>query len=317
MPKICYVPKDFRAKDLDKIAVCNSIIEEYAAQGFDLTLRQLYYQLVSRDYIANNIREYSNLGTLVSSARLAGLIDWSHIVDRVRNLETHNSWDDPESIVDAAAQDFHLNRWKDQNAYVEVWIEKNALRGVIEPVCTELDVPYFVCIGYTSQSEMWRAARRLVSKFREGKEITILHLGDHDPSGRDMTRDISERLDLFMSTDLAPYARRERRFYGVEVNRLALNWNQIEQYTPPPNPAKLMDPRARVYIEEFGDESWELDALSPTTIAEIIRDAVHAHIDWDKWDEVEDSETQGKTLLETVSRRWSEVQEFLEGGENE
>jgi hypothetical protein len=314
MPKICYVPKDFRAKDLDKIAVCNSIIEEYAAQGFDLTLRQLYYQLVSRDYIANNIREYSNLGTLVSSARLAGLIDWSHIVDRVRNLETHASWDDPESIVDSAAQGFHLDRWKDQDTYVEVWIEKNALRGVIEPVCTELDVPYFVCIGYTSQSEMWSAARRLERRILGGQTPVILHLGDHDPSGRDMTRDIQERLDLFIRTDLKE---KGRGFYGVEVNRLALNWNQIEQYAPPPNPAKLTDPRARVYIEEFGDESWELDALSPTTIAEIIRDAVHDHIDWEKWDEVEDSETQGKTLLETVSRRWSEVQEFLEGGEDE
>lgn len=78
----------------------------------------------------------------------------------------------------------------------------------------------------------------------------ILHLGDHDPSGIDMTRDISDRLELFGA--------------DVEVKRIALNWDQIDEFTPPPNPAKLSDSRAGAYIAEYGDESWELDALEPT-----------------------------------------------------
>lgn len=109
MPKICYTPKKFNAASLQKIAVINGIINEYMAQGFDLTLRQLYYQMVSRDYIANNIREYKNLGVLVSDARLAGYIDWNSIVDRVRNLQTIPSWDDPSDIIGSAAYSFRTD----------------------------------------------------------------------------------------------------------------------------------------------------------------------------------------------------------------
>jgi hypothetical protein len=309
MPKICYTPKNFGVAAQERIAVCNAIIEDYEAQGFDLTLRQLYYQLVSRDYIANNVREYKNLGVLISDARLAGLVDWERIVDRVRNLRKLPSWDSPAEIISSAAYDFHMSRWQDQETYVEVWIEKNALIGVIEPICDELDIPYFACVGYTSQSEMWGAARRLERQVRQGKTVVILHLGDHDPSGKDMTRDIQDRLSLFVGTDLRKLG---VRWGGVEVDRLALNWDQVEQFNPPPNPAKLTDSRATAYIEEFGLESWELDALDPATIAGIIRTAVSKYVNEDKWQEVEEEEETGKTLLNLAVAKWDEVSSFLQ-----
>ena len=312
MPKIVYVPKNFGEAAMAKINLCNSIIDEYAAQGFDLTLRQLYYQFVSRGYIANTLNEYKNLGVLVNDARLAGYIDWGRIVDRVRNLRKLPAWDSPESILESAADGFHMNRWETQENYVEVWIEKNALIGVIEPICDELDLPYFACIGYTSQSEMWTAARRLQYRMQQGKTPIILHLGDHDPSGIDMTRDIQERLELFIGTDQRA---KGRRFQGIELQRLALNWDQVEQYAPPPNPAKLSDSRANAYILEYGDESWELDALDPTTIAQIIRTAVNDFIDWDKWAEIEEEETESKKRLQQVADRWNEVSDYL--GEEE
>lgn len=183
MPKVCYVRKAFREATLALIEVANDIIQEYAAQGFDLTLRQLYYQLVARDLIPNTQREYKRLGSIVNDARLAGLIDWDHIVDRTRFLRRLSHWDGPEDIVKACADQFRVDKWQNQPVRVEVWIEKDALVGVIEGVCNELDVPYFSCRGYTSQSEMWGASLRLGSYSLKKQTPIILHFGDHRPIG--------------------------------------------------------------------------------------------------------------------------------------
>lgn len=312
MPKICYIDKKFGAAALEKIDVINIIIAEYAAQGFDLTLRQLYYQLVSRDYIANNLREYKNLGTLVSDARLAGHIDWDSIVDRVRSLRRLPTWDSPAQIIDSARRSYHMDRWADQEYRVEVWVEKNALIGVIDPVCTRLDVPYFACIGYNSQSEAWGAAQRILGYLAEDKKVIVLHLGDHDPSGKDMSRDIDDRFRLFLEQDLADRDLSER-LDNFAVKRIALNWDQIEQYNPPPNPTKLTDSRATGYIEEFGLECWELDALSPTVIAALIEAEVNQYRDMENWSHTESVENAGKRLLQKTVRNWPTVVRTLEG----
>lgn len=299
MPKICYRQKKFNADRLDKIAKANEIIEEYRQQGFELTLRQLYYQFVSRDFIANNQREYKNLGDIINDARLAGLVDWEAIVDRTRNLQSLANWETPADIIKACANQYRVDKWAEQQYRVECWIEKDALVGVIEGVCNELDIDYFSCRGYTSQSEMWSAAMRLREYMRSGQVPLILHLGDHDPSGKDMTRDITDRL--------AEFAGRE-----VEVKRLALNMPQVEEYSPPPNPAKITDSRAEKYIEEFGQESWELDALEPAVIAQLIRDAVVEVRDEDDWDKAVAEEAKQKEQLAKVSAKWNTIIEELE-----
>ncbi len=116
---------------------------------------------------------------------------------------------------------------------------------MFEPICEELDVPYFSCRGYTSQSEMWAAAQRLLGYIwaKQRQHVTILHFGDHDPSGIDMTRDIRERLSLFCGGE------------GFAVRRIALNMDQVRQYDPPPNPAKLTDTRVDAYLRKYGDDS--------------------------------------------------------------
>ena len=298
MPKICYIKKNFRPATLQLIAIANNIIDEYAAQGFDLTLRQLYYQLVARGYIENSERSYKNVGSTIDDARLAGLIDWNRIVDRTRNLRSNGHFNDPAHIMKAAATSFQIDKWSRQPHRVEVWVEKDALIGVVEVAARRLDVPYFACRGYTSQSEMWAAAQRLRTWRRRGQTPVILYLGDHDPSGIDMTRDVLDRMMLFAG--------------GMQVERLALNWDQVEMYNPPPNPAKLTDSRAEGYIARFGMSSWELDALDPTTIAGLIETAVMSFRDEDLWDEAVDEEQEGIRLLTEASDRWEDVAEFLE-----
>lgn len=301
MPRIAYVEKRFTAATLDLINTAERICAEYAAQGFDLTLRQLYYQFVARGLLANKQTEYKRLGSIVNDARLAGLLDWDYIVDRTRNLRGLPHWQAPESIIRSAAASYRTDRWAEQPHRVEVWIEKDALVGVIQGVCERHDVDYFSCRGYTSQSELWGAAQRLARYERRGQKPVVIHLGDHDPSGIDMTRDITERLELFGA---------ER----VEVCRIALNMPQVEEYQPPPNPAKLTDSRAGGYIRRFGPSSWELDALDPTTLDRLIEDEIWAWRDADLWETATRSMEAERAQLTAACQRWDEVSRFL-GGE--
>lgn len=297
MPKIAYIDKRFSANSWAVIDQANRIIADYSAQGFDLTLRQLYYQFVARGLVPNRDSEYKRLGSVVNDARLAGLIDWNAIQDMTRYVRSLSHWDSPEEVIASAATNYRRDMWETQSYRPEVWIEKDALVGVISGVCEELDVPYFSCRGYTSQSEMWSAGQRLRRYVRQGQTPVILHLGDHDPSGIDMTRDITDRLALFMG--------------GCEINRLALNMNQVRTYRPPPNPAKITDSRFIGYLQLYGEESWELDALEPRVLADLIRGALERFIDTAAWEERTALVAEETATLEEAARRWDEVSDFL------
>ena len=169
---------------------------------------------------------------------------------------------------------------------------------------------HFSCRGYVSQSEQWRAGQRFLDQMRAGKRVVVLHLGDHDPSGIDMTRDITDRLTKFaffdwvkdhrekfaeyeggvgysdIATDIADHIDDinpgDALHSPLQVERIALNYDQVERYDPPPNPAKLTDARASSYIDEYGPESWELDALPPDVLAELIQEHIDALTDHDR-----------------------------------
>ncbi len=290
--RICYRDISFRPSSLELIAQVNNVTDEYRSKSYDLTLRQVYYQLVAAGIIPNNERSYKNLGNLISDGRLAGLIDWDAIIDRTRNLRQNSHWASPAQIISAVASQFAYDKWDGQENYVEVWVEKDALVGIVGQICGRLDIPYFSCRGYVSQSEMWSAAQRL-SAYGANRDIVIIHLGDHDPSGRDMSRDIVERLELFGVTP--------------EFRRIALNMDQIEQYNPPPNPTKLTDSRCQGYINEFGYECWELDALKPEVIEELIRDAILDYCDLSIFDNVKAREAKEREMLRKVSSDWHEI----------
>jgi len=297
MPKIAYVEKSFARPTVAILEQANVIIEEYQDQGFTLTLRQLYYQFVSRDLVANTMKSYKRIGSVINDGRLAGLIDWNAIEDRTRNLQSLPSWSSPKDIIESAAYGYRRDLWDGQRVRIEVWIEKEALAGVFQPVCEEFRVPFFCCRGYTSQSEMWTAARRLCKYERDGHVPIILHFGDHDPSGIDMTRDIIDRMGIF-GLDLT-------------LTRLALNMDQVDEYGPPPNPAKMTDSRFAGYVAEYGEESWELDALEPRLLAGLVRKAVTSNIDMGAWEDAVEQETGEKGSLEDCATRWDDVVGFI------
>lgn len=290
MPKIQYLKKKFSKASLAKIAQAEKIINEYQDGGLELTLRQLYYQFVARALIPNEDREYKKLGATISDARLAGLIDWYAIVDRTRNLLSSPHWDSPADIIKAAAQSYAVDKWQNQRTRCEVWIEKDALIGVIERPCSALDVPYFSCRGYTSQSAMWEAAvrmRRANEKYN--CKTIVFHFGDHDPSGVDMTRDIQERL-ILLSGDT-----------NIKVKRVALSMDQIAKYKPPPNPAKISDSRAYKYIKKYGTDSWELDALEPSLLNKLVTKSISNIMDKKKYDSYKRKEERERLKINKIA----------------
>ena len=323
MPRIAYISKDFSAQSLEIIERSNAICAEFQRQGINLTLRGLYYRLVARDLFPDSRRwrkvdtgrwvrdedgtknadpNYKWLGDIINDARLAGLVDWNYLEDVTRNLRSLAHWDDPESIMDSVASQYRNDRWAVQPRHVEVWIEKDALLGVIQGVCNANDVGYFSCRGYTSQTAMWEAAQRLMRIQREGsQDLVIIHLGDHDPSGIDMTRDIETRLNLFGC-------------YPT-VERIALNMDQVRVYDPPPNPAKLTDSRVTGYIEQYGDESWELDALDPSVLIALIQDEIEVWRDADLWEQETAKQDRERGQLAAVRERWNDVVALVGGGE--
>lgn len=296
MPKIIYTEKRFTAQTEGIITTAERIIEEYQAQGFSLTLRQLYYQFVARGLLPNTDQSYNKLGNIISDARRAGRIDWNAIEDRTRFLRELANWDKPQSILESARDSYHRDLWANQEMRFEVWIEKDALVGVIEAVCKENDVPYFSCRGYVSDSEMWRGAMRMRRYDHNNKQrIIVLHLGDHDPSGIDMTRDIEERLQLFSG------------YADIEVRRIALTMEQVEEVSPPPNPAKMTDSRYAQYISQYGNESWELDALEPRYISNLIEENILAERDEEKWEEAVSQQEKERGQIAQVTERWNEL----------
>lgn len=304
MPYIAYTPRNFRTNARRIIQLADEILSQFAAEGYEVTLRQLYYQFVARDLIPNSDRSYKQLGETISNARMAGMIDWHHLIDRGRYLRSVSTWDDPSAIIDSAAAGFRTDLWDTQENYVEVWIEKDALVGVIERPCNKHRVPHFSCRGYTSSSSMWGAAQRIGSMLDRGKDVTILHMGDHDPSGIDMTRDIRDRLTEFLWGDGCDADR-------FTVDRIALTMAQVREFSPPPNPAKLSDARARGYIERYGRSSWELDALSPTTLGGLIEDGVNDLLDAKAWKAAKAIEDEHRRKLAVVVERWDEITEGL------
>jgi hypothetical protein len=294
--KEVFKSKKFRFDTLQVIGMCDEIMSEYAEKGFDLTLRQLYYQLVANDYIANEQREYTRLGSIVNDARLAGLLDWDILVDRGRGTLRNIHWEGPRDILEMAAEQFRIDRWKNQPIHIEVMCEKQALEGVLGSVCEFLDVSFSSNKGYSSQSFMYRKGMEIRQKLIDGKPVAILYFGDHDSSGIDMDRDILERLRLFA---LKMFPGDGTKF--VQLSRVALTMEQIESFKPPPNPAKITDSRAKEYIRKYGHSSWELDALEPQVLAAMAQQEIEGFIDKKLWNEaIEEEDIHRKKLLEIV-----------------
>lgn len=264
----------------------NQVIKRYQAQGYRLTLRQLYYQLVSADIIPNQLAEYNKLSTLLKEGRMGGIVDWDAIEDRLRKPSRPPQWDSPSDILEASINQYRKNRMSGQSAYLEVWVEKDALSGVLKRVTEKYGIPIVVNRGYSSVTAMFDAHIRFQEAYNQDQQIFVIYIGDFDPSGQDMIRDITDRIQEFNNGG-----------YDFEILPVALTWKQIQQYNPPPNPAKVTDPRAKEYIRRHGPTSWEVDALRPEVLNQILTNEIHNLIDQELFEEILAQENDDKDKL--------------------
>jgi hypothetical protein len=277
----------FTPRSRELIDKCNAIIERYQGRSLRMTLRQLYYQLVAANVIANSESSYKNLGDLVSNGRLAGEIDWGAIEDRVRVPRRSSEYRDPEHLAYSALHSYRLPRWDTQPNYVELWVEKDAIANVLSPIASDLHITLMVNRGYSSQSAMYEASKRFLRAAERGKRLRLFYLGDHDPSGEDMVRDVRDRLAMFGVEEL-------------KVVKIALTMEQIKKYSPPPNPAKVTDARAKAYIEKFGEYSWEVDALPPEVLDDIVRAELKKAVDHAAMRRIKEQEERDMELIRSA-----------------
>lgn len=296
---------NFREDTLAMIEACNAIIADMAQQGFNMNLRQLYYQLVQANVIANSIREYKRLSRIITEARYAGLVDWNDVVDQTRYVRQLQSWSSPADVVAATSGSFRLDKWSKefgQDQRPLVMIEKDALVGVFLHTCERLDVPLLSCRGYTSASEMYNVAQRLVRVVDDGQTPVVFHFGDHDPSGQDMSRDILDRIEEFMRAEVG---------MGLEFNRVALNMKQVDIFKLPPQPAKEKDSRYKTYVAKYGKKSWELDALNAATLGKLIEKSVKSVRNEEAWTEACEEEARQRIVLDNLVKHWTGVDQAL------
>lgn len=284
---LAYKERRFNRGQTELIGKCNEVIERYEGAGYAMSLRQLYYQLVAANAIRNSDESYKSLGNLISEGRMAGLISWTAIEDRGRYLQALRTQASPKEAIKELRATYIRDLWEDQPCRVEVRCEKQALEGVMSVICEKLRVSFTSLKGYSSQSETWRAGQRYASLYQRGQRPVVLYLGDHDPSGIHMTEDQRDRLSLFAGVP-------------VQVVRVALNMDQVEDFKLPPQPAKESDTRFARYEAEHGDESWELDALSPDTLHGLVEMEVSRWRDEDLWDRALEREAADLDTLDVM-----------------
>lgn len=293
----------------------NRIILQYTVR---LTVRQIYYRLISPPFqlFANTVQNYKTFDRVLTKAREKSDVDWRKIEDRSRStygprtdwfgglsLRFSNEidlWKNPEDFLDYLEEnivgDFYDRAyWAEQPKHVEVWVEKDALSSLFLSATEKHRVLVFPSRGYSSFTKIMEAAGR----FPKDKPTLVLHFADHDPSGLDMSKDIENRLVSYGADD-------------VEVKRIALTIGQVQTLGLAPNPTKAADSRSPRYVEEFGDECWELDAMPPDILETTIGDAVSAEIDQAAWTVTSQTITEERTKLkEAMSKHIDMLSEYL------
>lgn len=276
--------------------------------GYALTVRQVYYQMVVANFIPNNEKAYKRLKAVLTDARYEGFISWDMVIDRTRTVYQYATFDDEAAAIDKIASAFESDMWADQPCRIECWIEKDAAIGTIMDVCEKLQVPLVSTRGYDSASGIKRAAERLGEQLQH-QDVYILHIADHDPSGWDMTRDIEQRLEEMLLVDLGGDG------MNLEINRIALNMKQVHEVLPRDKRTgkplsqdiKMSDSRSKAYDLKFGRKCWELDALPPEYLQRIIRDPVEKIRDGSRWRAALKRAEEARWNLAAVRDAWPDA----------
>ncbi len=276
-------PKKARTPQRRSLALRTAILT-VAAEYDRLSVRQLFYQLVTRGVIEKTEASYKRVCDASAQMRLAGELDYRKMTDGHRSRRVVYAHDGLRSALADAYDFYRRDYWREQPETIEVWCEKDALTGVVQPVCDRFGVTYVATRGFPSITLRFESAQAL----REtGKPATIFYFGDHDASGRQ----ISDNLET------------ELRQHGadVTVERVALNPDHIAEYGLPTRPGKWSDSRQAAFAARYGDAAVELDALPPDVLTTIVEACIVSAIDLAAWRRVAEVEALERQTLESLA----------------
>jgi hypothetical protein len=244
-----------------ELAVIDAAILDVAEAENPVTVRGLFYRVMSRGLVEKTEKGYSVVQRQTLKLRRAGVLPYGWITDGSRLRLKPATWSSAQAALDNTAKMYRRDLWIDQDVHVEIWTEKDAIRGVVYPVTAEYDVPLMIARGYSSATFLHETGEEINAV---GKDAVIYQLGDHDPSGVDAWRDIQSKLRGFVDPDI-----------DLVFERIAVTPEQIVSMNLPTRPTKQSDPRAA----KFAGESVEVDAIPSTTLRELVREAIEHWID--------------------------------------
>jgi hypothetical protein len=275
-----------------------------------MTLRQLYYALVSAGVIDKTEADYGRLKRVMKDAREDGIVPWEWLVDNTRSVISNRTWDSLSGLLEDSAKMYRADLMRQQNVAIQLWAESDSIGSVASQVALKYAVPTFIGRGYSARGYLWQAAKDAVEAHAGGKLVHILHVGDHDPSGVDIFRDVEETLRLYCSAIQygvsVTMARRMVTMTGddgtwwLDVERLALTPEQIEDYQLPMRPLKASDKRARNFK---GRGSVEVEALPVDELLAIVEAAITSKIDMVQLEKSRTEEQMAREVMERIAAK--------------
>lgn len=280
----------YQKKTSDILEHVQKIIDSYE---IPLSVRQIFYRLVSMGVIKNTHNQYRRVSTIVTNGRYTGHIDWDKVIDDTRAVYKTADWNDINDAIKNTLEDYRRDRWGDSDYYIELWVEKRTMTNLFYSVTNSYDVRLVVGGGFNSATAIWEAFKRLaVKQFEDKKKIVILYFGDLDPSGWFMSNDVEKRLKEF---DL-----------NFTMERVILNYEHVQKYNLPKSYKVMVkyekeisnklekDPRSKFFYDSFGELfQVEFEAIDPGVVTEHIRDSIEKYLnkeDYQRIVEIEDIE---------------------------
>jgi hypothetical protein len=263
-------------------------IYQILADEHPQTVRQVYYQLVSRGAIEKTDNEYNNtVVRLMTQMRRDRDLPFSWVADSTRVIRRPRTYSSLQSYFTRSAEMYRRALWDDIDVHVEIWVEKDTLTGVLYPITAAWDIPLMVARGFSSVTFLQSNGETIREYYRQGKQVYIYQFGDHDPSGVAAAQSVKDGLREF--SDETPFT----------YERLAVTRDQIDSMRLPTRPTKKTDTRSKT----FDGDSVEIEAIPAGVLREICFDAITQHVDMDRYNDLKATEEHEKELI----KKWGAI----------
>lgn len=272
-----------RRTHADSEKILEAVTEIVGAANGPITIRHLFYRLVSRGLLKKSEQEYRNLGNYLTRWRESGRLHWSAFADNTRWYYTHTSYDNMAAALETTIDNYRRNLWQSQGSYVEIWCEKDAIASILYKEASSWGVPVFPLRGFPSGTALHNAADIFKAQIRAGKEVYIYYFGDHDPSGTSIDASTISSLNNVHNVD-------------INFERVAVLPAQIEEYDLPTRPTKKSDTRSKT----FEGESVEIDAMDMEVLRDMVKDCIVRHINPQTWSSELAIEEQERATLKQM-----------------